>query len=112
MAAPAIPVETLPSYNPATGEVFGHVEITAPAAVPGILKRARAVQASWREVPIGKRLALVRKLRERLLAAQDKLADTVVLESGKPRVEALFADVFVGLDTAAYFVSQGATLLV
>lgn len=111
MAAPAIPVEALPSYNPATGQVVRQVETTPPSALPGILKRSRAVQASWKDVPIGKRLALLRTLRERMLSQQDVLADTVVLESGKPRVEALFADVFVALDTAAYFASQGASFL-
>src|SRR5262249_57348657 len=35
--------------------------------------------------------------------ARKELADTVVAESGKPRVEALFADVFVALDSAAYW---------
>jgi len=111
MSAPAISVEAVPSYNPATGRIAGQVEATPPNALPAILKRARAVQASWKDEPIGKRLALVRVLGRCMLAQQDALADMVVRESGKPRVEALFADVFVGLDTAKYFASQGAALL-
>lgn len=50
-------------------------------------------------------------LREKMLASRDLLANAVVLESGKPRVEAIFADVFVGLDTAAYFSWHGERLL-
>jgi succinate-semialdehyde dehydrogenase/glutarate-semialdehyde dehydrogenase len=46
-----------------------------------------------------------------MLASRDALADAVVRESGKPRVEALFADIFVALDTAAYFSKNAARLL-
>src|SRR3984893_14406244 len=38
-------------------------------------------------------------------------ADTGVAESGKPRVEALFADIFVAVDTAAYFAKNAERLL-
>src|SRR5271157_6003737 len=46
-----------------------------------------------------------------MMASRDTLADAVVAESGKPRVEALFADLFVALDTAQYFAKSGARLL-
>jgi succinate-semialdehyde dehydrogenase/glutarate-semialdehyde dehydrogenase len=45
------------------------------------------------------------------MAQRDALADAVVAESGKPRVEALFADIFVAVDTAAYFAKEGRRLL-
>jgi acyl-CoA reductase-like NAD-dependent aldehyde dehydrogenase len=51
------------------------------------------------------------KLRERMLADREVLARAVVRESGKPRAEALFADIFVSLDTAAYYAKQAPTLL-
>lgn len=37
------------------------------------------------------------------MASRNELADAVVNESGKPRVEALFADLFVALDSAEYW---------
>jgi len=111
MAAPAIPVEMVTSFNPATGEVLKHIEATPSSQIPAIVKRARAVQTAWKDVPLRERLRLIGKLRELMLARQDELADTVVRESGKPRVEARFADVFVALDTAAYFASRGEVLL-
>jgi acyl-CoA reductase-like NAD-dependent aldehyde dehydrogenase len=46
-----------------------------------------------------------------MMASRDVLANAVVAESGKPRVEALFADLFVALDTAQYFSKSGAKLL-
>ena len=41
MAATAIPIDTLPSINPATGEVLAHVPRTSPEMVAPILARAR-----------------------------------------------------------------------
>jgi acyl-CoA reductase-like NAD-dependent aldehyde dehydrogenase len=111
MAATAIPVDTIPSIDPATGKIHGQFEKTPPAALSEILSRARAAQSGWGALPIEKRCAQLRVLRESMMASRDALADAVVAESGKPRVEALFADIFVSLDTAQYFAKSGAKLL-
>src|SRR5580704_15954572 len=103
MAATAISVGTIPSINPATGEVLGCFEKTPPSLLPEVVARARAAQANWSKTPISHRCAMLRVLRERIFSSRDALADTIVQESGKPRAEALFADIFVALDTAEYF---------
>ena len=111
MAATAIPLDTFSSIDPATGKVLAQVERTPPAALQGIVIQARAAQAAWAAVPLTKRCAQFAKLREQMLASRDLIANTIVAESGKPRVEALFADLFVSLDTALYFEKNGAHLL-
>ena len=111
MAATAISVDTLPSINPATGETLGYFEKTPPPGLPQIVARARAAQVLWGRVPIRERCARLRDLRDRLMSSRDALADAVVAESGKPRVEALFADIFVAVDTAAYFAKNAEHLL-
>ncbi|MGH9744452.1 MAG: aldehyde dehydrogenase family protein [Candidatus Acidiferrum sp.] len=111
MAATVVPVDTIPSIDPATGRILAQFEKTPPALVPEILSRARIAQTGWRATPIEKRCAQLRVLRERMMASRDALADAVVAESGKPRAEALFADLFVALDTAEYFSQQGPRLL-
>ena len=111
MAATAIPLETLPSIDPATGKVLAEIERTPPSALPGVLARARTAQLTWAAVPVERRCALLRALRETIFNSRGVLADTVVAESGKPRVEALFADLFVALDTTEYFSKQGPRLL-
>ena len=103
MAATAIPIDALPSINPATGEVLGHIEKTPPSLLPEIVSRARIAQEVWAKLPIRDRCEKLRGLRERIMASRLELADAVVRESGKPRVEALFADVFVALDSAEYW---------
>jgi len=111
MAATAIPIDTLPSINPATGEVLAHFERTPASLLPEIISRARVAQEAWAKLPIRDRCAKLRVLRERIMASRNELADAVVRESGKPRVEALFADIFVALDSAEYWSRSAAGAL-
>src|SRR6266403_1348031 len=111
MAATAISVDTLPSINPATGEALGYFEKTPAAALTRVVARARAVQSAWAHVPLRQRCERLRNLRDCIMSCRDQLADAVVAESGKPRVEALFADIFVAVDTAAYFAKNGQRML-
>ena len=113
MVATPTPVtpETIPSIDPATGNVCATFPRTPPLVVPQLFSKAREVQAQWAKVPIEQRCARVGVLKKKILEARDILADAVVRESGKPRVEAKFADVFVSLDTAEYFAKYGPELL-
>jgi succinate-semialdehyde dehydrogenase/glutarate-semialdehyde dehydrogenase len=111
MAAAAIPIDALPSINPATGEVLAHIEKTQPAMVAKILERARAAQGEWARVPIAERCRKLRVLLQCIMKARNELADVVVRESGKPRAEALFADVFVSLDSAEHWSKEASRAL-
>jgi acyl-CoA reductase-like NAD-dependent aldehyde dehydrogenase len=111
MATQAISVDTLPSYNPATGEVSEQIPKTLPENLPAIVGQARAAQVKWSDTPIDERRALLARLKQTMLAARNDMAAMVVRESGKPYVEALFSDVFVSLDTATYYESNLAALL-
>src|SRR5213082_1472885 len=103
MAATAIPIDTLPSINPATGQVLAHIEKTPPEMLARTVTLARAAQKEWANVPVRERCKRLGRLREVMMASRNELADAVVNESGKPRVEALFADIFVALDSAEYW---------
>lgn len=103
MAATAIPIDTLPSIDPATGQVLAHIEKTPPEMVARSVTLARAAQKEWGRVPVRERCKRLGRLREVLMASRNELVNAVVNESGKPRVEALFADVFVALDSAEYW---------
>src|SRR5580693_9859823 len=111
MATIVISVGTIPSINPATGEALGCFERTSPSRMPEIVARARATQATWSKTATADRAARLKLLRERILSSRDALADAIVRESGKPRAEALFADIFVALDTAQYFAVNAERLL-
>jgi acyl-CoA reductase-like NAD-dependent aldehyde dehydrogenase len=111
MAGTATSVGSIPSIDPATGETLGCFETTPPSLLPEIVARARAAQAKWLKIPIGVRAARLKSLRATILSTRDTLADAIVQESGKPRAEALFADIFVTLDTAAYFAANAERML-
>ena len=111
MIATPLAVETIPSIDPATGQVKANFERTPLPVVPQLMAKARAAHAGWSQHSIADRCALIGVLLKTILGARDTLVDVVVRESGKPRVEALFADVFVALDTALYFSKHGAHAL-
>jgi succinate-semialdehyde dehydrogenase/glutarate-semialdehyde dehydrogenase len=111
MATQAISVDTLPSYNPATGQVVEEISRTNPNEIPAIVARAKSAQEKWRETSNADRCALLNRLKQEMLAERNGLAAIVVRESGKPHVEALFSDVFVSLDTAAFYAANLPKLL-
>jgi acyl-CoA reductase-like NAD-dependent aldehyde dehydrogenase len=111
MVATAPTVETLPSIDPATGRVTAEFERTPCQAVPQLLAKARAAQIEWSQLSVEKRCERIAVLKAKILERADALTDAVVRESGKPRAEAKFADLFVALDTAEYFAKQGVSLL-
>ncbi len=111
MVAPATLSSCVQSVDPCTGGVIAQFEVTAPRQVPGIVAQARRAQAEWAAESLRQRCALLRRLREVIYARRQELADIVTRESGKPRVEALFSDVLVSLDTADYYATQAAALL-
>ena len=111
MQASTIAADLIPSINPATGEVSGGRERTDPSHLLRGVAQARIAQARWAQTPISERAEKLKRLRNSILGARNILADLIVEESGKPRVEALFADIFVALDTAEYFYKNAETLL-
>jgi acyl-CoA reductase-like NAD-dependent aldehyde dehydrogenase len=111
MVSTPLTLEALPSIDPATGKVCATFERTPPLLIPQLLLKAREVQSTWAKVSPRVRCARLNVLKRNMLDASETLADTVTRESGKPRIEAKFADVFVALDTADYFAKNGPSLL-
>jgi succinate-semialdehyde dehydrogenase/glutarate-semialdehyde dehydrogenase len=107
MVATSVRVDTISSIDPATGRVLGSFEKTSPLTVPELMAKARAAQSHWANLATNERRGRIRELQRQILIACEGLADAVVRESGKPRTEAIFADIFVALDTAGYFAKKG-----
>jgi len=70
--------------NPATGGVIAEVAADSPKTVRAKYELARAAQPAWAAVPIRKRLAVLAKFRDLLIARQDLLSRTLTSEVGKP----------------------------
>jgi acyl-CoA reductase-like NAD-dependent aldehyde dehydrogenase len=99
------------SLNPATNEVNSTFDATQTSALPKIFESARRAQKEWSAQSRSARAAALRALRDAVFANRDKIADVISRETGKPRVEAIFAEVLLALDTADFLAQRAATWL-
>jgi acyl-CoA reductase-like NAD-dependent aldehyde dehydrogenase len=97
--------------NPATLEVVGVVPTVDPGAVQGQVAEAHVVQQRWAEASLADRRALMRRLTELLLECADEIADIVVAETGKPRVEVFTTELQPALDALAWLTRNVSKLL-
>jgi succinate-semialdehyde dehydrogenase/glutarate-semialdehyde dehydrogenase len=97
-----IPTDKLINRNPATGEVIGEYKIASPDEVRAAVAHARVAQAAWAQVPLRKRVAVIRRFMALLTEKKESVAATINAEAGKPRVEALLTEVMVVLDWARF----------
>jgi acyl-CoA reductase-like NAD-dependent aldehyde dehydrogenase len=103
---PLSATQTIDSLNPATQEMNASFECTQPAQLPAIFETARRAQKDWAALPLPNRCAMLRKLRNAMFARRDQIADAISRETGKPRVEAIFAEVLLALDTADFLAKR------
>ena len=94
------------SVDPATNEVFARFEATRADALPEIFERARAAQQEWSARPLAERCAMLRRLRDAIYARRDEIAEVISRETGKPRIEAIFAEILLALDTTDFLARQ------
>lgn len=106
VSSPSPAAATVESINPATQEVNARFAITQPTELPALFKRARQAQKEWSARPLRKRCAELRILRDAIFARRDEIADIISREAGKPRVEAIFAEVLLALDTVDFLARQ------
>ncbi|MDQ2629965.1 MAG: aldehyde dehydrogenase family protein [Actinomycetota bacterium] len=80
--------DSIEVHNPATGAVIATVPVDSPEAVAEKVARVRANQAEWEAMGIEGRYHWLGKLRDWLLDNQDRVLDTMQLETGKVRADA------------------------
>ena len=97
--------------NPATLAVVGSVRVDDPTAVPARVAEAAAAQARWAERSPADRARVLRDLMRIVLARADEIADTVISETAKPRVEAFTTELFPALDSLAWVTRNAPKLL-
>jgi acyl-CoA reductase-like NAD-dependent aldehyde dehydrogenase len=90
------------SIDASSGAVVGQVTATLASAVPEIMARARKAQKDWAARPIESRCAGLRKLRDAIYEHRDEITNTISIETGKPHVETVFAELMLALDTADF----------
>src|SRR3954449_8431381 len=74
----------IPVENPATGEVLRTVPNLGPDEVAELARRGRAAQPAWPDTRSQGRGRVLRRAQKRLLDEADRVAGTIVAETGKP----------------------------
>jgi succinate-semialdehyde dehydrogenase/glutarate-semialdehyde dehydrogenase len=103
--------DELTVVNPATTEVVATVPATPPDAVPGLVAEAQRAQERWAAAALGERRELLVAVAELLLDRLDEVADTLVAETGKPRLEAFATDLFPAADSVVWAASNAGRVL-
>jgi acyl-CoA reductase-like NAD-dependent aldehyde dehydrogenase len=79
--------------NPATGELVASVPRVAPDAVAALVARARAAQPAWEALGFDGRGELLRRAQKWVVENSDRIARTIVSETGKTYDDALIAEI-------------------
>ena len=108
-AAP--PSRLIESVDPATGTVMERLEAANPTDLPAVFERARNAQKEWAARPLRDRCNILQRLRDVIFDSLDEIADTITRETGKPRVEATFAEILLALDTANFLARRASRWL-
>ena len=107
----ALSTATLESFNPATGELVGSVPTITPDEVQGVVDDVARIQPAWAELPAKTRAAYMRRAADGLLDDIDEVAELLVREQGKPRVEAYTMELLPTIDALHWCAKAGPKIL-
>ena len=94
---------SLPSINPATGEVLANAPLATERDVDAAVAAAARAFDAWRFTPPTQRARLMWKLADLLEANKDELATIEVLDNGKPMWEAQAVDIALTIELLRYY---------
>ena len=84
-------------------EFVGEVSIDSSAEVASAIARARQAQAEWQARSFEDRAKALRRFRDLLIDQQDRLADIVTSETGKPRADVFGNELFYVCDAIGFW---------
>ncbi|MCB1828395.1 MAG: aldehyde dehydrogenase family protein, partial [Coxiellaceae bacterium] len=89
--------------NPHTGKVIYTMPCATPKEIAETFKRARVASEKLRKMSVKERLGHLRLLRDAIIRHQDEIVDHVCLETGKPKIDPLMAEVLGSLSIFDYY---------
>ena len=102
--------ERFASFNPATGEVLGHVTVAGATQVNAAVRAAQRGQVKWAAMTGAERARILRRASEILRSRNRELAELESRDTGKPIQETLVVDVVSGADCLDYFAALAQSL--
>lgn len=97
--------------NPATLEEIGEIELQTPSDVLAAVERARKAQSGWAALRFEERGRYLQRALRVLLERHDGFVDAIVRETGKPRTEALAAEILAACDALSYYARRAKRIL-
>src|ERR1700760_2006648 len=110
-AGVATSVKTLESRSPTTGEVIGSVPTIRPDAVQGVVDEVARIQPAWAQLRPKDRAGYMLRTADALLDELDEIAELLVREQGKPRVEAYTMELLPTVDALHWVAKAGPKVL-
>ena len=101
--------QTMPSINPATGEVLGLVPKSGPEDVASAVEAAEQSYAKWRKFPAPRRAEILYRAAEMLVQHKEDLARLMTQEMGKVLTETR-GDVQEAIDMTYFIAGEGRRL--
>ena len=103
--------DVLIARNPATHAELARISTTPPEQVPELVRQAREAQRDWADRPWRERRAALKYWHRELERNADSIAKAVCEEIGKPRCEAMAAEVVPSLDAIQWTIRSAGRLL-
>ena len=93
--------------NPATLEVNDEIKMLNEDEVKKVVDKAEKSFDKWSSISFDDRAAFLLKVKNILLEDLDEVAVTITRDMGKPKVEAVIADIMVALDIISLYSKRG-----
>src|SRR3954466_9855124 len=93
----------IPVENPATGAIIGHVPDLGAAEVARVVETARAAQPAWAALGFEARAKVFYRARKWLVDNRERVARTIIEETGKTHEDAMLAEVLFIADSFGYW---------
>src|SRR4051794_25641967 len=102
---------TLESRSPTTGETIGSVPTISPAEVQGVVEEVARIQPAWAQLSAKDRGRYMLRAADALLDEIDEIAELLVREQGKARVEAYTMELLPTVDALHWVAKAGPKVL-
>lgn len=100
-------MDSIKCKNPKTGSVIREIPKTPAGDLPAIFDRAARAQQLWSKVPVKKRAAKLRHLKDVIARKVDEIAEVIHQENGKPVTEALVCELLPSIELLDFFAKTG-----
>ena len=102
---------TIEAIGPATGESLGTFPIDDESKVNALLEGAWSAFESWKKLSLQERSQHLLHVREIIFKKRDEISDVISKTTGKPKFEALTAEIIPILDFIPTFVKRAPKVL-